>query len=133
MSREGYRKSDVNLKDVFEVCSFPGFWRMATKYWVNGTAEMYRSFNKAAFTRALQKLLPEIRKADLIPGGAGVRAQAMDTSGHLLDDFSIIPSKDMIHVCNVPSPAATASLVIGKQIIRTAVEAWQFGFTTVPK
>lgn len=129
LSREGYRKSDMHLRDAWEICSFPGFWRMAAKYWKSGAEEVYRSFSKAAFTRALQKLVPEIRNSDLTPAGAGVRAQAVDRNGRLLDDFSIISSKNMIHVCNVPSPAATASLVIGRQIIEMAVETLQLEST----
>ena len=93
---------------------------MATKYWSNGLAEMYRSFNKQAFTVALQNLIPELESRDLLPGGSGVRAQALDRSGKLLDDFSIVPSGQMIHVCNVPSPAATASLVIADKIMDIA-------------
>ena len=116
LKREGYRKTDFNLKDAVETAIFPGFWRMAAKYWRSGMGEYYRSLNKQAFTRALQKLIPEIRAADLEPAGAGVRAQALDSSGGLLDDFAIVRSKQMIHVCNVPSPAATASLIIGRQI-----------------
>jgi len=117
LKREGYRKTDFNLKDTFETAVFPGFWRMAAKYWRNGAGEYYRSLNKQAFARALQKLVPEIQAADLVPAGAGVRAQALDTHGALLDDFRIVRSERMIHVCNVPSPAATASLMIGKQIV----------------
>ena len=117
LKREGYRKTDFNLKDTFETAAFPGFWRMAAKYWRNGAGEYYRSLNKHAFARALQKLVPEIQAADLLPAGAGVRAQALDRRGALLDDFCIVRSERMIHVCNVPSPAATASLVIGKQIV----------------
>ena len=120
LKREGYRKTDFNLKDALETAAFPGFWRMAAKYWWSGAGEYYRSVNKQAFTRALQKLVPDIRASDLVPSGAGVRAQALDASGRLLDDFSIAQSERMIHVCNVPSPAATASLVIGKQIIDKA-------------
>jgi len=105
------------LKDALETAAFPGFWRMAAKYWRSGLGEYYRSLNKQAFTRALQKLVPEIQASDLEPAGAGVRAQALDPRGALLDDFCIVRSERMIHVCNVPSPAATASLVIGKQII----------------
>jgi L-2-hydroxyglutarate oxidase LhgO len=86
--------------------------------------EYYRSLNKAAFARALQKLLPEIQSSDLIPGGSGVRAQALDQKGALLDDFCIIPSRRMIHVCNVPSPAATGSLMIGKQITEICAESF---------
>jgi L-2-hydroxyglutarate oxidase len=89
---------------------------MTAKYWRSGVEEYYRSLSKSAFTRALQKLVPEIQSSDLEPAGAGVRAQALDRSGKLLDDFVIVRSDRIIHVCNVPSPAATASLVIGEQI-----------------
>lgn len=118
--REGYRKMDFNIRDVMQAAKFPGLWKMAAKYWRNGVAEMYRSFSKQAFTSALQELIPEIESRDLVPGGSGVRAQALDRSGKLLDDFSIVPSGPMIHVCNVPSPAATASLVIADQILDIA-------------
>lgn len=117
LKREGYRKTDFNLRDAFETAAFPGFWRMAAKYWWDGFGEYYRSLNKGAFTRALQKLVPEIQTSDLEPAGSGVRAQALDATGKLLDDFSIVRSERMIHVCNVPSPAATASLIIGRQIV----------------
>ncbi len=120
LRREGYRKTDFNLKDAVETAVFPGFWRMAAKYWRSGLGEYYRSLNKQAFTHALQKLVPEIQSQDLEPAGAGVRAQALDGSGRLLDDFSIVQSQHMIHVCNVPSPAATASLMIGQQIAKIA-------------
>jgi (S)-2-hydroxyglutarate dehydrogenase len=93
---------------------------MAAKYWRSGFGEYYRSLNKQAFTRALQKLVPEIQSSDLEPAGAGVRAQALDRTGRLLDDFVIVRSDRIIHVCNVPSPAATASLVIGEQIAQMA-------------
>jgi L-2-hydroxyglutarate oxidase LhgO len=119
LKREGYRKTDFNVKDALETATFPGFWRMAAKYWWSGFGEYYRSLNKGAFTRALQKLVPEIQAPDLEPAGSGVRAQAVDARGALLDDFCIVRSDRMVHVCNVPSPAATASLVIGKQIIDT--------------
>ena len=117
LKREGYRKTDFNVKDALETATFPGFWRMAAKYWWSGFGEYYRSLNKQAFTRALQKLVPEIQASDLEPAGSGVRAQALDGRGKLLDDFCIVRSERMIHVCNVPSPAATASLIIGKQIV----------------
>jgi (S)-2-hydroxyglutarate dehydrogenase len=118
--REGYRKTDFNVKDSVETALFPGFWKMAAKYWRSGFGEYYRSLNKQAFTRALQKLVPEIQSSDLEPAGAGVRAQALDRTGRLLDDFVIVRSDRIIHVCNVPSPAATASLVIGEQIVQMA-------------
>ncbi|HEU5238780.1 MAG TPA: L-2-hydroxyglutarate oxidase [Pyrinomonadaceae bacterium] len=116
LKREGYKKTDFNLRDTVETAAFPGFWRMTAKYWRSGLGEYYRSLSKSAFTRALQKLVPEIQSSDLEPAGAGVRAQALDRSGKLLDDFVIVRSDRIIHVCNVPSPAATASLVIGEQI-----------------
>lgn len=119
--REGYRKIDFDLRDTVETAVFPGFWRMAIKYWRSGVGEYYRSLSKSAFTRALQKLVPAIQSADLEPAGAGVRAQALDRTGRLLDDFVIVRSSEkIIHVCNVPSPAATASLVIGEQIAEMA-------------
>ncbi len=124
--REGYKKTAFNFRDAAESISYPGFWRMASKYWSSGIAEYYRSLNKRAFTTALQKLVPDIRSSDLKPGGAGVRAQAVDNSGRLLDDFSIMRSERMIHVCNVPSPAATASLIIGRQVIEMASTEFQF-------
>jgi (S)-2-hydroxyglutarate dehydrogenase len=120
LKREGYRKTDFNLRDAVETAVFPGFWRMAVKYWRSGVGEYYRSLSKQAFARALQKLVPDIQAADLEPAGAGVRAQALDRTGRLLDDFVIVRSNQMIHVCNVPSPAATASLVIGQQIVEMA-------------
>ena len=123
MKREGYRKTDFDLRDAVETALFPGFWRMAIKYWRSGLGEYYRSLNKQAFTRALQKLVPRIQASDLEPAGAGVRAQALDPTGRLIDDFMIVKSKRIIHVCNVPSPAATASLVIGQQIVEMAKEA----------
>jgi len=123
LKREGYRKTDFNMRDAVETALFPGFWRMAIKYWRSGLGEYYRSLNKQAFTRALQKLVPAIQASDLEPAGAGVRAQALDPTGRLIDDFVIVKSKRMIHVCNVPSPAATASLVIGQQIVEMAREA----------
>jgi L-2-hydroxyglutarate oxidase len=124
-AREGYRHTDINLRDLWSTISFAGFWRMTGKYWQTGFGELYRSLSKAAFVRALQKLLPEIRESDLIPGGAGVRAQAVSASGALIDDFVIEHSRNAIHVLNAPSPGATASLAIGQQICALAEE--QFG------
>lgn len=118
--REGYKKSDINLSELAESLAWPGFQKVALKYWKTGMGEMYRSFSKAAFTKALQKLMPEIQKEDLVEGGAGVRAQACDRSGGLIDDFKIIEGKHVINVCNAPSPAATSSLAIGETISRLA-------------
>lgn len=111
--REGYKKSDVNLRELAETLAWPGFHKIVGKYWKTGMGEMYRSFSKSAFTKALQKLIPEIQESDLVPGGAGVRAQACDRTGGLLDDFLILESESAINVCNAPSPAATSSLSIG--------------------
>jgi len=115
-AKEGYQKSDFNLDELLDTLRWPGFQRIALKYWSKGLGEMYRSFSKQAFTRALQKLIPDITEDDLIPGGAGVRAQASSRDGGLLDDFHIVENKSGIHVCNAPSPAATSSLAIGKTI-----------------
>jgi L-2-hydroxyglutarate oxidase len=119
-AREGYRHSQVNLKDLWQTVSFRGFWAMTGKYWQTGFGELYRSLSKAAFVRALQKLVPEIRESDLIPGGAGVRAQAVSANGALVDDFVIKEGRNAIHVLNAPSPGATASLAIGRQICEMA-------------
>ncbi|GAB3824661.1 L-2-hydroxyglutarate oxidase [Pontibacter rugosus] len=115
--REGYKFQDFNLKDTQETFSWPGFWKIAAKYGQTGLGEMYRSLSKAAFTKALQKLVPEVQESDLVPGGAGVRAQACDRNGKLIDDFDILKSRNIIHVRNAPSPAATSSLAIGKYIV----------------
>jgi len=114
--REGYKRTDINFPELFEALAWPGFRKVAMKYWQTGMGEYYRSFSKAAFTKALQELIPEVQSEDLIPGGAGVRAQACDYDGGLLDDFSIIENKSAINICNAPSPAATSSLSIGQTI-----------------
>jgi len=120
LAREGYRHSDISARDLASSLAFPGFWRMALKHWRNGIGEWYRSLSKRAFVRALQRLLPEINESDLVPGGSGVRAQALKPDGALVDDFQFVPSGQILHVLNVPSPAATASLMIGKTIVDTA-------------
>jgi L-2-hydroxyglutarate oxidase len=121
-SREGYKKSDINLAELAESLAWPGFQKVAYKYWRTGFGEMYRSFSKAAFTKALQKLLPEIEESDLVEGGAGVRAQACDRTGGLIDDFMILEEKQVINVCNAPSPAATSSLSIGETVANLAMK-----------
>ena len=120
LAREGYRHSDINARDLASSLAFPGFWRMAGKHWRNALGEWHRSLSKRAFVRALERLLPEIRESDLVPGGSGVRAQALKPDGALVDDFQFVPSGKILHVLNVPSPAATASLMIGKTIVDTA-------------
>lgn len=114
--REGYVSSSFNLRDSLDIVTWPGFWKIVGKYGKTGMAEMYRSFSKKAFTHALQKLVPEIQEKDLVRGGAGVRAQACDRKGILIDDFNIVQNKKVIHVLNAPSPAATSCLAIGKSL-----------------
>lgn len=121
-AREGYNNSTVNWKELFETLSHSGFQKVAMKYWKDGLYEMYRSYSKAAFTRALQSLIPEIVSSDLEVGNAGVRAQACDSKGNLSDDFLIFESMRTINVCNAPSPAATSSLSIGKTIAELVVK-----------
>jgi (S)-2-hydroxyglutarate dehydrogenase len=116
--REGYKKTDFNVKDLAEVLSYGGFWKLAGKFMREGMEEYVRSFSKSAFTKSLQELIPEICEDDLIPAPAGVRAQALKYDGNMVDDFQIVIGKRSIHVCNAPSPAATASIEIGKEIVR---------------
>jgi len=122
LRREGYRKRDFSLGESMANLAYPGFWKMAAKYWKIGMGEVYRSFNKRVFLHDLQRLIPEIRNSDLDSGGSGVRAQAVARDGSLLDDFSIIQERDAIHVLNAPSPGATSSLAIGDHIAGLAVE-----------
>ena len=119
--REGYKMSDVDLIELYESLSWPGFQKVMMKYWKTGIGEFYRSFSKAAFTKALQRLIPDVKKDDLISSEAGVRAQACDKFGGLIDDFKIIEESNAIHVLNAPSPAATSSLSIGKKIADLAI------------
>ncbi|MCU0389849.1 MAG: L-2-hydroxyglutarate oxidase [Thermoflexibacter sp.] len=119
--REGYQRSDFNWRETIDSLTWKGFQKVAFKYWRTGLGEFYRSFSKTAFTKALQRLIPEIQEADLEEGGAGVRAQACDRTGGLIDDFLIIENKAVIHVGNAPSPAATSSLSIGLTVAELAV------------
>lgn len=114
--KEGYNKWDFNLKEFAHTLLWPGFQKVAKKYWKTGFEEYYRCFSKAAFTKALQQLIPEIRECDLVEGGSGVRAQACDINGSLLDDFCILQNQYSIDVVNAPSPAATSSLAIANRI-----------------
>jgi L-2-hydroxyglutarate oxidase len=118
--REGYRFFTFSLRDLWDYVSYLGFWRMAARYWTTGLGEMHRSLSKAAFLRSLQTLIPELQSADIHPGRAGVRAQAVDKTGRLIDDFRIVEAERMIHVLNAPSPAATASICIGRHIAALA-------------
>jgi (S)-2-hydroxyglutarate dehydrogenase len=117
LKREGYFRISFNAADCFETLSFPGFWKMASAYYREGFQEIYRSLSKAAFTRSLQRLVPEIQETDLVPSGAGVRAQAILPDGKLVDDFLIVRGRNSLHVCNAPSPAATASLEIANALL----------------
>ncbi|MAT07701.1 MAG: L-2-hydroxyglutarate oxidase [Dehalococcoidia bacterium] len=119
-AREGYSKFSFNLPDAFNTLAFPGFWKMSAKHWKTGLAEQYRSINKNSFLKSLQYLVPDIKMSDLTEPGSGVRAQAVDKAGNLLQDFSIIEANSAIHVLSAPSPGATSSLTIGKHIVELA-------------
>jgi (S)-2-hydroxyglutarate dehydrogenase len=125
LKRESYGKFDFSPRDTWDALRFRGFWRMARRNWKSATGEYYRSLRKAAFVTALQRLVPEITSADLVPGGSGVRAQALKPDGTLVDDFQFVCVDKMLHVYNVPSPAATASLVVGRTIAHMAQQAFQ--------
>ena len=117
-AREGYRKTDVNVRDLWDAVTYPGLWRFVAKYPRMTALELWQSFSKRRFCKALQKLVPSIRVTDIEPGGAGVRAQAMAREGELIQDFCLIQRPAALHVLNAPSPAATASLAIGEEIVR---------------
>jgi L-2-hydroxyglutarate oxidase len=116
-AREGYRKRDINWGDLWESLTYSGFLKLSRRYWRIGMGEMWRSFSKAAFVRALQRLMPDLRSEHLVPARSGVRAQAVAPDGTMVDDFLIQETERVIHVCNAPSPAATASLNIGNAIV----------------
>jgi (S)-2-hydroxyglutarate dehydrogenase len=124
LKREGYHRTDFSFGDTAASLAFPGFWRMAAKHWRHGAGEVYRSFSKPAFVRALQRLLPVITSDDLVADGSGVRAQALRRDGSMVDDFQFVASGNQLHVYNVPSPAATASLPIGRTIMQLAQQAF---------
>jgi (S)-2-hydroxyglutarate dehydrogenase len=120
--REGYKHSDISFPDIMQMMTYAGFWKMGATHYKMGFHEFYRSFSKSAFVRALQKLIPAIQYDDIYRAGAGVRAQALEPDGKLVDDFRIIESEKMIHVLNAPSPAATASLSIGQTIAELIIK-----------
>jgi L-2-hydroxyglutarate oxidase len=126
-AREGYRLGIVNARDMLESLTYVGFLRLVGRYWRTGLGEMWRSLSKQAFTRGLQRLIPEIRAEDLIEAPAGVRAQAITRDGRLLYDFAFHETPRTVHVINSPSPAATASLSIGKQIVERLSERAALG------
>ena len=115
--REAYNKFDFDLKEFMETMTYPGFWKLAAKYPKDGLAEMIRSYSKTIFVRSLQRLIPEVEAEDIVPSPAGVRAQALKIDGSMVDDFLFVNGDKALHVCNAPSPAATASIEIGKQIV----------------
>jgi L-2-hydroxyglutarate oxidase len=121
-AREGYRKTDVNLGDLCETLAFPGFRKLAWKYWRVGAGEMWRSWSKAAFVQALSRLIPEIKSEHLVPARAGVRAQSIAPDGAMVDDFVIQTVGRVVHVLNAPSPAATSSLNIGRLVVDKLAE-----------
>ena len=123
LARQGYRHSDISVRDLASSAAFPGFWRMARKHWRSGLGEWHRSLSKAAFVQALRRLVPEVSEKDLVPGGSGVRAQALGRDGALVDDFQFVASGKVLHVLNVPSPAATASIMIGKAVVDRAAKS----------
>jgi len=116
LKREGYRRTDVSAADLLDTFAFPGFWRLAGRFWKVGAYEYGRSFSRRLFLHSLQRLLPAVGNHDIVPGGSGVRAQAVDRDGKLVDDFRIVAEESMVHVLNAPSPAATASISIGEHI-----------------
>lgn len=116
-AREGYRRRDFSWRDITETLGYPGFWKLARKHWDEGCREMWRSFSKRAFVRSLQRLIPEVTTEDLVPCAAGIRAQALRPDGALVDDFLFVRRPNALHVCNAPSPAATASIEIAKAIV----------------
>jgi L-2-hydroxyglutarate oxidase len=117
-SREGYKKSIINFKELFESITYIGFLKLIKLYWKDGVKEMYRSVSKQAYLKSLQKLIPKIKINDIYSGSAGVRAQAVKSNGDMVDDFLIISKNNIINVCNAPSPAATASFAIGEHITK---------------
>jgi L-2-hydroxyglutarate oxidase len=121
--REAYRRRDIDLRELGEALAYPGTWGLARRYWRTAIAEQYRSLRAPAFVRALQRLVPEIEGRDVVPAAAGVRAQAVAADGSLVDDFLLVERDGAVHVCNAPSPAATASLEIGRVIAARLVGA----------
>jgi L-2-hydroxyglutarate oxidase LhgO len=116
--REGYRVRDVRLDELWLTLSYRGFWRLARKYWRTGAAEIWGEMSKRAFVGALQRLIPEVTRADVVAGPSGVRAQAMDEAGRLLDDFWLDEDERTVHIRNAPSPGATSSLALARMISR---------------
>ncbi len=125
LKREGYTWRDISIRDTMETLTYKGFWKLAKKNWREGFREMYRSLSKKAFTHSLQLLIPEVQEDDLVPSHAGVRAQALMADGKMIDDFLIVQGEGSVHVCNAPSPAATASIPIGRAVAEVVPEPTQ--------
>jgi L-2-hydroxyglutarate oxidase LhgO len=123
--REGYARRAFSLADTLRLLGHPGVWRLARRHWRTGLGELWRATSKRAFVREAQRLVPAIQPEDLVPGPSGVRAQALDAAGSLLDDFRIVDAEQAVHVLNVPSPAATASLRIGQLIAERSARAFE--------
>jgi L-2-hydroxyglutarate oxidase LhgO len=119
-AREGYKRTQINPKELWESITYRGFRKLALQHWKTGLGEMYRDYRKTAFVEALQRYVPELKSDDLLPGPSGVRAQALSPDGKLVDDFVIQHGTNVAHVQNAPSPAATSSLVIAAMIVDNA-------------
>ena len=119
-AREGYSVWKVNAGEMAKTLAFPGFWLMTRRYWRMGLQEFFRSVSRKAFLKAARRLVPEIGEDDLLERGSGVRAQAVDRKGRLLDDFLISSDNNVVHVRNAPSPGATASIAIGRHVVDVA-------------
>lgn len=123
LRREGYSRTSFSLADTFSTLSYPGFWKLMRQHWRTGLSETGRTVSRSAFAAGVRALIPAVVDDDLEPAGCGVRAQAIDSAGHLLDDFHIVHSPQATHVVNAPSPAATAALAIGRHVARLVVES----------
>ncbi|HTV73883.1 MAG TPA: L-2-hydroxyglutarate oxidase [Candidatus Acidoferrales bacterium] len=130
-AREGYSFFSINPPELWDAITYPGFFKLATKYWKIGAGEMYRDLVRSAYVKALQRYIPELKPEDCLPGPAGVRAQAMSADGSLVDDFVFDGDKTVVHVRNAPSPAATSSLAIGKYVVDEASKRFDLTKTTV--
>ena len=128
-AREGYQRWKISPKDLLEIVSYSGFWKLAAQYWKMGLVEMYRDYVKAAYLKELQRYIPDLQSDDILPGPSGVRAQALAKDGRLLDDFVIYHRENIVHVVNAPSPAATSSLVLARMIVDEA----QYNFNLIQK
>jgi L-2-hydroxyglutarate oxidase LhgO len=130
-AREGYSFWDINPPELWDALTYPGFFKLATKYWQVGAGEMYRDLVRSAYVGALQRYIPSLTPDDTLPGPSGVRAQAMSADGNMVDDFVFEGSEGIVHVRNAPSPAATSSLAIGKYIADDAEKRFDLGAVAV--